>query len=64
MKFKDIIKKYKWLLLIILLIICGLVGFIVLNKNKQQAQINSTVSELTLKIDTTPINFNKVTKCQ
>ena len=64
MKFKEIIKKYKWLLLIILLIICGLVGFIVLNKNKQQAQINSTVSELPLKIDTTPITFNIVTKGQ
>ena len=64
MKFKEIIKKYKWLLLIILLIICGLVGFIVLNKNKQQAQINSTVSELPLKIDTTPITFNILTKGQ
>ena len=60
-KFKDTMKKYKWILLTILLIICGLVGFIVLNNNKQQTQINSTVTELPLKIDTTPLSFNIIT---
>lgn len=64
LNFKDIIKKYKWLLLIILLLICGVVGFIVLNNNKQQTQINTTVNELPLKIDTTPLSFNIVTKEQ
>lgn len=63
-KFKDIMKKYKWIILIILLIICGLVGFFVLNNNKQQTQINTTVNELPLKIDTTPLTFNIVTKEQ
>ena len=63
-KFKDIMKKYKWIILILLLIICGLVGFFVLNNNKQQTQINTTVNELPLKIDTTPLTFNIVTKEQ
>lgn len=64
LNFKDIIKKYKWLLLIILLLICTLIGLFVLNNNKQQNQINSTVAELPLKIDTTPLTFNIVTKEQ
>ena len=61
LNFKDIIKKYKWLLLIILLIICGIAGFLVLNNNKEQNKINPTVNELPLKIDTTPLTFNIVT---
>ena len=61
MKFKEIIKKYKWIILIILLLIFGVVGFIVLNNSKKQTQINSTVRELPLKIDTTPLSFNIVT---
>ncbi|MDU7536911.1 MAG: hypothetical protein E7K67_07920, partial [Peptostreptococcaceae bacterium] len=57
-KFKDTMKKYKWIILIIILLICSLVGLFVLNNNKQQTQINSTVNELPLKIDTTPLSFN------
>lgn len=63
-KFKDTMKKYKWIILIIILLICSLVGLFVLNNNKQQTQINSTVNELPLKIDTTPLSFNIVTKEQ
>ena len=61
MKFKEIIKKYKWIILIIVLIICGLVGFLIFNNNKEQNKINPTVNELPLKIDTTPLSFNIVT---
>ena len=61
MKFKEIIKKYKWIILIIVLIICGLVGFLIFNNNKEQNKINPTVNELPLKIDTTPLNLNIVT---
>ena len=63
-KFKDTMKKYKWIILIIILLICSLVGLFVLNNNKQQTQINSTVNELPLKIDTIPLSFNIVTKEQ
>ena len=59
MKLKEIIKKYKWRLLIILLM-CGVVGFFVLN-NKEQTNINNTVSELPLKVETTPLSFNIIT---
>ena len=55
-KFKDTMKKYKWIILIIILLICSLVGLFVLNNNKQQTQINSTVNELPLKIDTIPLS--------
>lgn len=35
-----------------------------LNNNEEKSQINSTVNELPLKIDTTPLTFNIVTKEQ
>ena len=61
MKFKEFIKKYKWIILIIVLIIFGVVGFLVFNNNKNQNKINTIVNELPLKIDTTPLTFNIAT---
>ena len=60
MKFKEIIKKYKWLFLIILLLIFGIAGFILLNNNKKENKIEPIVKELPLRIDKIPLTFNIV----
>ena len=59
-KFKEIIKKYKWLFLIILLLIFGIAGFILLNNNKKENKIEPIVKELPLRIDKIPLTFNIV----
>ena len=51
MKFKEIMKKYKWLFLIILLLIFAVAGFILLNNNKKENKIEPIVKELPLRID-------------
>ena len=60
MKFKEIMKKYKWLFLIILLLIFAVAGFILFNNNKKENKIEPIVKELPLRIDKIPITFNIV----
>ena len=60
MKFKEIMKKYKWLFLIILLLIFAVAGFILLNNNKKENKIEPRVKELPLRIDKIPLTFNIV----
>ena len=57
---KNIIKKYKWLFLIILLLIFAVAGFILLNNNKKENKIEPRVKELPLRIDKIPLTFNIV----
>ena len=60
MKFKEIMKKYKWLFLIILLLIFAVAGFILFNNNKKENKIEPIVKELPLRIDKIPLTFNIV----
>ena len=57
---KNIIKKYKWLFLIILLLIFAVAGFILFNNNKKENKIEPIVKELPLRIDKIPLTFNIV----
>lgn len=53
--------KYKILIIILLLIIAGCIGFFAINKNKKEKEIEPIVKELPLKVESTPLNFNIVT---
>ena len=50
-------KKYKLLIILLAIIVIGGIGFFTLN-NKNKKEIEPTVKELPLKIDSTPLNFN------